>query len=159
MTTSNGNVITSDLVSTINNKLQSNIITKNGFSSINDFDLWTSESSGVEKHKIPNGKWDYVILAIRNSLNPGNPNGHGTATNVSLLGFDVDKACIICVGDSKNPAHVIRHEYAHTLLGGNDFHTCGGGWADTYNYWIPQTGGWSLLGLYGSSLMCWLFMD
>ena len=159
MTTSNGIVNVSELVSTINNKLQSNIITKNGFSSINDFDQWTSGSPGVEKNKIPNGKWDYVILAIRNSLNPGNPNGHTTTTNVPLLGFDVDKACIICVGDSKNPAHVIRHEYAHTLLGGNDFHTCGGGWADTYNYWIPQTGGWALLGLYGSSLMCWNAWD
>lgn len=157
--THNGKIQASDIATVVNNQLQSSFVTKHGLSSFNEFDKWSSGTVGIEKNKIANEKWDYVIFAVRNSLNPDNPNGHGTNISNQLLGHQIDKACIVCVGDSKNPAHVIRHEYAHMLLGSNDFHTCGGGKADSYNYWIPQTGGWALLGLYGSSLMCWNAWD
>ena len=159
--TTNGTAITSNIVQAVNQKLNTTIVTANGLTSINDFDKWTSGSSGIEKHKTSNGKWDYVVFVVRNSIVPKNPNGSSTSSATPLLGHGIDKACIVCVGDSKDPTHVIRHEYAHMLLGGNNFHTCGGGWSTgyPYNYWIPQTGGWALLGLYGSSLMCWNAWD
>lgn len=53
---------------------------------------------------------------------------------------------------SQCPTTIIRHEYAHGLLGHNNFHTAGGG--KQTDYFIPFTGGWSLLGLSGSSLQC-----
>ena len=147
------------VIDTINNKLGTTIVTAGGLSSINAFDSWTPTSSGLVKDNIGNGKWDYVVFLIRNSLYPANHNGGNVTVKRPLLGHKVDQGCIICAGDTYNPTHVIRHEYAHSLLGGNNFHTCGGGWAKYHNYWIPQTGGWALLGLYNSSLMCWSAWD
>lgn len=123
--TTNGTAITSNIVQAVNQKLNTTIVTANGLTSINDFDKWTSGSSGIEKHKTSNGKWDYVVFVVRNSIVPKNPNGSSTSSATPLLGHGIDKACIVCVGDSKDPTHVIRHEYAHMLLGGNNFHTCG----------------------------------
>ena len=157
--TTDGKANTTSIVQAVNQKLGTNIVTAHGLSSINDFDVWTSGSNGVEKLKVSNGKWDYVVFAVRNSLSPKNPNGKATSSTLPLLGHGIDRACIVCIGNSSNPTHIIRHEYAHNLLGSNNFHTCGGGWADSYSYWIPQTGGWALLGLYGSSLMCWSAWD
>jgi hypothetical protein len=51
------------------------------------------------------------------------------------------------------PLHLLRHEYAHSLYGGNNFHAGGGGSHE--NYFIPRSGGWSNLGSSGSSLMTW----
>lgn len=152
------------IISIINQKLGNNIVTASEtLSSINDFDKWTPGRSGIEKDNIGNGRWDYVVYIIRNSIEPKNPTGYTTdGNNALLLGHNVDYYSMQCAGYSNNPTHVIRHEYAHMLLGGDRFHTCGGGWAGgtySHNYWIPQTGGWALLGLYGSSLMCWNAWD
>ena len=145
------------IVHAVNQKLGTSIVTAHGLSSFNEFDMWTSGDIGLEKQKIGNEKWDYVVFAVRNSLHPQNPTGSAASASIPLLGHYIDQACRVCIGDSNNPTHIIRHEYAHMLLGGNNFHTCGGGWGT--NYWIPQTGGWALLGLYGSSLMCWSAWD
>lgn len=149
------------IIDTINQKLGTNIVTASGtLTSIGDFDKWTPTQKGIVKEHVGNGNWDYVVYIIRNANSPNNPNGYTTdGDNTLLLGHKVDYYSMVCVGNKFDPTHVIRHEYAHTLLGGNNFHTCGGGWAYTYNYWIPQTGGWALLGLYNSSLMCWNAWD
>lgn len=151
------------IIDTINQKLGNSIITASGtLSSISDFDQWTPGAHGIEKENIGNGKWDFVVYIVRNAVEPIKPNGYTTAgNNALLLGHKVDLYSMQCVGNSNKPTHIIRHEYAHMLLGNNNFHTCGGGWAGdlSYNYWIPQTGGWALLGLYGSSLMCWNAWD
>lgn len=59
---------------------------------------------------------------------------------------------------NKIPTSVTRHEFSHQLYGGNNFHCAGGGWGPE-NYWIPITGGWSALGLSGSSLLCFNAWD
>lgn len=99
------------------------------------------------------------MFLIRNATTPENKTGRCAVPSLPLLGHEVDAGALICAGNINTPTHIIRHEYAHMLLGGNDFHTCGGGKADSHNYWIPQTGGWALLGLYESSLMCWNAWD
>lgn len=149
------------IIDTINQKLGTNIVTASGtLTSIGDFDKWTPTQKRIVIEHVGNGNWDYVVYIIRNANSPNNPNGYTTGgDNTLLLGHKVDYYSMVCVGNKFDPTHVIRHEYAHTLLGGNNFHTCGGGWAYTYNYWIPQTGGWALLGLYNSSLMCWNAWD
>lgn len=160
ISTQNGIINATEIATAVNNQLQSGFVTKHGLSSFNEFDTWTPNNKGLPKIKNGNNEWDYVVFLIRNSVFPNNPNGYMTGgESVSLLNHNIDYYCMICAGDSKNPTHVIRHEYAHSLLGGNNFHTCGGGRSDSYNYWIPQTGGWALLGLYGSSLMCWNAWD
>ena len=75
----------------------------------------------------------------------------GTVSNLNLFGYGIDY-CMNIGTFSRCPTTIIRHEYAHGLLGGNNFHTAGGG--KQTDYFIPFTGGWSLLGLSGSSLQC-----
>lgn len=148
-----------DIVQIINSTVHNNIVLGNSIFSINDFDRWTPNGLGLEKTKAGNGKWDYVVFLIRNATTPENKTGRCAVPSLPLLGHEVDAGALICAGNINTPTHIIRHEYAHMLLGGNDFHTCGGGKADSHNYWIPQTGGWALLGLYESSLMCWNAWD
>lgn len=55
---------------------------------------------------------------------------NGTYYNTSVLTFQ-------CTGNGDitlNPADIISHEFAHTLFGGNDFHTSGG------TFWKYETG-------------------
>jgi Secretion system C-terminal sorting domain len=55
------------------------------------------------------------------------------------------------------PLDAARHEFSHSLYGGNTFHTAGGGWSGGSNpdYWIPVTGGWSNMSLAGASINSW----
>ncbi len=146
------------IISAVNRKLGNSIVTAGGLSSFNSFDKWTPGNHGIAINNIGNGRWDFVVYLVRNAVDPKNPCGYMASGNDTLLlGHKIDYYSMICAGNTINPTHVIRHEYAHTLLGGNNFHTCGGGGGN--NYWIPQTGGWALLGLYGSSLMCWNAWD
>lgn len=75
----------------------------------------------------------------------------------TILGYEGDTYSNI-ITHNKIPVNVARHEYAHLLYGGNNFH-CGGGGCNTYNYWIPLESGWSNLGLYNCSLLSWNAWD
>lgn len=122
---------------------------------LTDFDLWTPTGQGLPKTADGNNKWDFVVFLVRNSLYPGD--GCGWAAlgfNNELLGFEGDSYSFQSTR-SKIPTNIVRHEYAHFLLGGNNFHAGGGGWGSPYDYWIPLTGGWSMLGLYGCSFLSW----
>lgn len=72
-----------------------------------------------------------------------------------LLGYPAETYSAIGCYDGLK-VHSIRHEFAHGLLGGNNFHV-GGGFGP--NYWIPQGGCWSMLGLANSSLLTWNAWD
>src|SRR5690606_3246496 len=51
------------------------------------------------------------------------------------------------------PFAILKHEFNHLLLGGNNFHS-GGGNAPTFTgYFIPVQGGWSLMGAANRSLL------
>lgn len=158
--TSDGNMRpkVNDIIDSINLKLGNNIITAAN-KTFADFDMWTPSNPGCIKTPSGNNKWDFVAIVMRNSNNPNNPNGGGVNITHQLLGHYIDKGCIVCAGDIALPDKILRHEYAHKLMGNNNTHTCGGGWSHTFNYWIPQTGGWALMGLYSSSLMCWSAWD
>jgi len=62
----------------------------------------------------------------------------------------------IGVSDFTTPTRtIIIHEFAHTFLGGNEFHTSGGNHYGTYTAcpFIGLQGGWGLIGGYASSLI------
>lgn len=164
-----GNIGVSSIIDAINQQLGNSIRTVHDLNSISDFDKWTTVESennfGTEKSNVGNGKWDYVVFVVRNSIYPPQACGatYYYGTEKELLGFPIDAYTIVCTND-EIPTHIIRHEYAHMLLGGNNMHTAGGGYSSSNyngkgNYWIPQTGGWGLLGLYGCSLWCWNAWD
>ena len=152
------------IIEAINQQMSGKIITKQGLNSITYFDNWTPTNIGETKTNSGNNKWDFLVLIVRNSIDPSDMTGNTENESLpSLLGYGTDSYAIVCT-NGKKPIHIIRHEYAHKLLGGNNFHTAGGGYdspkEDSYgNYWIPVTGGWGLLGLYGSSLWCWNAWD
>ena len=164
LNTISGKVETSSIVNAINQQMGDTIITAHGLNSISYFDNWElSMTVGREKIDIGDGHWDYVVFIIRNSIEPANSCGNTSFDSKYLLGHYTDAYTKVCT-NGEIPTQIIRHEYAHMLLGGNNFHTGGGGYSSSGNngngnYWIPQTGGWGLLGLYGCSLWCWNAWD
>lgn len=152
-----GNVAETILCSKINQEMTNGLITAHGLSII-DFDHWTKTNPGEPKITPSNDnphKFDYVVFIWRNRIynnkNMNNTGYSGTGSNLNLFGYGIDY-CMNIGTFSRCPTTIIRHEYAHGLLGGNNFHTAGGG--KQTDYFIPFTGGWSLLGLSGSSLQC-----
>ena len=113
-----------------------------------DFDLWTLSSWGNDgkvKQNRPDGKVDFIIFYFR--VNPifaqtrsgGKTRPSGIST--SVLGKNGSNSCTwIC---NENFSLFIRHEYAHTLLGPNEFHSGDRG-AGISNY-IHNFSGYGLL--------------
>lgn len=159
VSTTTGLVSVSSIINVINQKLGNSFSTAHGFSSVLDFDTWTTTHNGEIKPNLGNNKWDFVVFVIRNSKDPDNSTGYSSSFTSPMLGHSADACAIVCT-NKHNPTQIIRHEYAHTLLGGNNFHSGGGGFDHNQgNYWIPQTGGWGALGLYGCSLWTWSAWD
>ena len=159
--TNNGTFSVTSVINAINQKTGNSFSTAHGFSSISDFDSWTTTHKGEAKPNTGDNKWDFIVFIIRNSLSPKNREGacHPYDNSTLLIGNMMNAYCYLC-SHGDDPTQIIRHEYAHTLLGGNRFHSGGGGIDnDGGNYWIPQTGGWGLLGLYGCSLWTWSAWD
>ncbi|MDR0969302.1 MAG: hypothetical protein LBM67_02040, partial [Lentimicrobiaceae bacterium] len=148
-------------IESINNTLGTTFITAHGYTSISDFDQWTlprNELQGLPKLNEGNNKWDCVIFLFRNTIKPEDGTGStGFSMSQSLLGYTGDAYTMQCIYN-EIPTRIIRHEIAHSLLGSNNFHTAGGGNVSDA-YWIAQPGGWSMLGLYGSSLLTWNAWD
>lgn len=147
------------LCNKINQNANQSLITHYGYNDIDYFDNWTYTDKGKEKisPSIDNPRrFDYVVFIWRNCIRNNkalNNTGFSTPSlsDMVLLGYGTD-FCMNIGTFSHCPTNIIRHEYAHGLLGGNSFHTAGGG--DQEDYWIPLPGGWSALGLSGSSLQC-----
>lgn len=150
----------------INIDLNGIIITANSLNGVSYFDNW-SKSNHFKPKATPSNdnpnKYDNVIFIWRNREGyNGTGNTAGASFNGTLLGYQTDTH--INIGTFSNiPTKVIRHEYGHLILGGNDYHTAGGGWPapspNPYDYWIQLTGGWGTMGLSGSSLQCWSSWD
>lgn len=156
-TNATNNVAETILFNKINQLMTNGIITANGFNCISYFDNWTTTRPGEAKitPSIDNDPhcFDCVVVIWRNRIkdekNMNNTGYAGINSNLRLLGCGIDY-CINVGTFSKCPTQIIRHEYAHSIIGGNNFHTAGGG--KEPDYFIPFSGGWSMLGLSGSSL-------
>ena len=150
------------LIATVNSKLGDNIVTANGLNSINYYDLWTCTDTDFGLPKTSPStenprKYDDVIFIWRNSAF----NGIGDYSYTSpgkMLGHDANTYCVFGTYESI-PTQIMVHEYAHLIYGGLDFHCGGGGWFMGGDYWLPSIGGWSNLGLSGSSLLSWNAWD
>jgi len=148
------------LCSKINQVTSGNFYTGHGLNSVTYFDNWTVTQMGKEKitPSIDNPhKYDHVVFIWRNRTGY-NGTGYSSGPFSSyLLGYQADS--YMNIGSyNRIPTSITRHEFSHQLFGGNNFHCAGGGWGPD-NYWIPITGGWSALGLSGSSLLCFNAWD
>lgn len=88
---------------------------------------------------------------LSNGSGYGHPSGHA-----DLVGYSADTHTEQG-GGSGMPTKICRHEFAHMILGNNSFHSCGGG--SQTGFWIPTTGGHSMLGLAGSAMLTWNAWD
>ena len=151
-----------ELITAVNQKLGINILTAHGLNKIDYFDLWTCPDNEYGLPKISPStenpkRYDHVVFIWRNS----SFNGIGNYSYFSpgiMLGHDANSYSWF--GTYENaPFQIMVHEYAHLIYGGLDFHCGGGGWFQGGDYWIPGIGGWSNLGLSGSSLLSWNAWD
>jgi hypothetical protein len=151
-----------ELMAVVNQKTGGNFITAHGLNNISYFDLWTCPDNeyGLPKATPGNenpGKYDHVVFIWRNSAF----NGIGNYSYFSpgkMFGNEANTYSWFGAHD-KVPTQIMVHEYAHLIYGGLDFHCGGGGWFTGGDYWIPAIGGWSNLGLSGSSLLSWNAWD
>ncbi|MBL0045274.1 MAG: hypothetical protein IPP33_13050 [Flavobacteriales bacterium] len=136
------------------NKRMDSLITKHGLR-IADFDLWQDGGkAGLPKVNKPDSphKYDHVMVIARNS---GLTHGQGSTDQGSpgrLWGYESDTQSRFG-GMNALPFEILKHEYNHLLLGGNNFHSGGGNAAQFDSYTLCMQGGWSLMGAANSSLL------
>ena len=122
---------------------------------IEDFDLWQDGGkAGLAKVNLPDAphKYDHVMVIARNS---GLTHGQGSTDQGSpgkLFGYESDTQSRFG-GMNGLPFEILKHEYNHLLLGGNNFHSGGGNASQFEGYFIPLQGGWSMMGAASSSLL------
>ena len=122
---------------------------------IDDFDLWKEGGKpGLPKEVGADDphSYDHVMVITRNSnlrhgtgsTDPGSPG--------KLFGYESDTQSRFGGGNAL-PFEILKHEYNHLLLGGNNFHSGGGSAAQFESNFMNLQGGWSMMGANGSSLM------
>ena len=122
---------------------------------IEDFDLWQDGGkAGLPKVNKPDEphKYDHVMVIARNS---GLTHGQGSTDQGSpgkLFGYESDTQSRFG-GMNALPFEILKHEYNHLLLGGNNFHRGGGNAAQFESYTLDVQGGWSMMGAASSSLL------
>jgi len=150
-----------------------------GHDSVSDYDFFERGRGGLPKKTEPNGKIDFVQFVFRNSgrtfeggkqlynygqNNPGEGNyipgglGKNKLLKFGNEYYENEMTSFQNLGMTEllhMTKTIVIHEFAHSLLGGNDFHTSGGNHYGTYGAcpFIGLQGGWGLMGGYGASLI------
>lgn len=129
--------------------------TAHGFG-IDDLDLWTDcRIPGAPKINKPDDphSYDHVMVIWRNSHVLTHGQGSTDAGSAGLLlGYPSDTQSRFGAMNGL-PFAILKHEFNHLLLGGNNFHSGGGNAPIFAGYFIPVQGGWSMMGAANSSLM------
>ncbi len=133
---------------------KSNLKSKTGLRIPEDFDMWTPASSYQEKnnHNQSNGKIDNLIIiwrvnSILSVVNWSGLSWYGVSSTNQKL--DVDYMQYMYNYDFFYTT-VVPHEFAHALLGGNNYHTspANGG----RHRFVTDMSGYGLLEAYGCNL-------
>lgn len=135
------------------NKLQG-LRTKNNFS-IADFDLWKRGGRpGMPKAQGPDDphSYDHVMVILRNSTLTHGQGSVDPGSSGKLFGYESDSQSRFGAMNGL-PFAILKHEFNHMLLGGNNFHSGGGNGAIFQSYFIFLQGGWSTMGAANSSLL------
>lgn len=123
--------------------------------SIEDFDLWKDGGKpGQPKVQGPDEphSYDHVMAIVRNSAL-----GHGQGSTDpgsigNLFGYQSDTQSRFGAKHAL-PFEILKHEFNHLLIGGNNFHSGGGNAAQFESNFMCLQGGWSMMGASGSSLL------
>lgn len=123
--------------------------------SITDFDLWRDGGkAGLPKVNGPDDphSYDHVMVILRNSALTHGQGSTDAGSSGKLFGYESDTQSRFG-GMNALPFEILKHEFNHLLLGGNNFHSGGGNAAQFQSYFIPLQGGWSMMGAASSSLL------
>ncbi len=130
-------------------------VTANGFG-LKDFDFW-EDSPGSGKKKLPSTDEfegaDHVMVLLRNYHKLPKGNGRASGSSFGLVGGVRTNSYSVFNGGHRLPFHMARHEIAHLLIGGNNFHSGGGNGPKFTSYFTSLQGGWSMLGAANSSFL------
>ena len=138
--------------------LQGNdIITAHGHH-LSEFDQWSYASNASDrnyhiKQDTADNKMDLLVIVWRRNskFKPARDGGHiitGNHTDTIKYLCGTNGYIAIC---NNKPSKVIRHEFGHALLGGNNFHTGGAG-TGASGHFLPNVGGYSTLHSYNHNL-------
>lgn len=124
--------------------------------SIADFDLWKDGGKpGLPKEAGPDAPYsfDHVMTILRNSsaLTHGQGSTDGGSSG-KLFGHESDTQSRFGALNGL-PFEILKHEFNHLLLGGNNFHSGGGNASLFDSYTMCTQGGWSMMGAANSSLL------
>jgi hypothetical protein len=128
--------------------------TRNGLS-VADFDLWKrggrpgmpKVSGADEPHS-----YDHVMVILRNSTLTHGQGSVEPGSSGKLFGYESDSQSRFG-GMNALPFEILKHEFNHLFLGGNNFHSGGGNAPHFQGYFIALQGGWSMMGGASSSLL------
>jgi len=123
--------------------------------SVADFDLWKDGGkAGLPKAAGPDTphSYDHVMTILRNSWLTHGQGSTDPGSSGNLYGISSDTQSRFG-GMNALPFEILKHEFNHLLLGGNNFHSGGGNASQFESYFIPLQGGWSLMGAASSSLL------
>lgn len=123
---------------------------------VSDFDMWKDngkpgkpkEAGSDEPHR-----YDHTMVIVRNSSRL--THGQGSTDSGSpgkLFGFESDTQSRFGAMNGL-PFEILKHEFNHLLLGGNNFHSGGGNAPMFESFFICQQGGWSMMGSANSSFL------
>lgn len=143
-----------DVVNYLDN-IPGEIITKNGYH-LSDFDNWNypgSRNYNIVPNNTPDNKIDMLVVVWRRNENFRESRSGGICiginTHFNLKNFDgVNGYSIIY---HNNVSEIIRHEFAHCLIGDNGYHTGGAGTSDSSTF-ISDIGGYSSLSSHNKNL-------
>ncbi len=121
--------------------------TKNNMS-IADFDNWQDNTMpGSVKTSGPDNphSFDHVFFIVQNNHTWMNKGDTHYSSYPNILGYPQDTRSETSMG--KDPTIMFVHEFGHNLFGGNNFHNGGGHvGSGTGKTFIPNQGGWSIMG-------------
>lgn len=133
----------------------SGFVTANGLG-LKDFDFW-EDSPGSGQVKPPStGSFqgvDHVMVLQRNYHKLRKSHGRASGSSFGMVGGKRTDSYSVFNGGHGLPFHMARHEMAHLLIGGNNFHSGGGNGPKFTSYFPSLQGGWAMLGAANSSFL------
>ena len=151
------------VLDTIMNQTGEDVVTANGYSvNAGDFDFFSRPSGhGAEKPSQPDSLMDMVMLIwrVNSRITTSSSGGYCMPYHMgypfkSMKGF---MSYSYFVNEGASNYVILRHEFSHLLLGGNNFHTGGSG-AGTRTF-MSSAGGYAMLSSWDRSAQVYNAFD
>lgn len=142
----------------INRKIEADSVVSAHGLRIDDFDIWkNSQGTGLPKELRGDTAFDgvdHIMVITRNYDQIPRATGMASGSSMSIInGKRTDTYSLFSGAGVGLPFGILRHEFNHLLLGGNNFHSGGGNSSKFRSYFPFLQGGWGMMGAANSSLL------